>query len=140
VAEAPDGLSIAEGDVVRAPEYRAMREAVGWRPVEATDGALQSALDATWNVTARDPRGRLLGLVRLLDDGLLYAAVWDMIVLPELQRKGIGAALFERVLLRTGDRHLVTLVATPAGAGLYRRAGFSEGSSGSIALFRRPTG
>jgi len=137
---APAGLRIVEGDRVRAPEYRSMREAVGWRAIEAADDVLQGALDATWNVTARDAEGGLVGLVRVLDDGVLYAGIWDMIVLPDQQRKGIGSAMFERILRRTTDRHLVALVATPAGAILYRRAGFAEESSGSIGLFRRPSG
>ncbi len=91
------------GDRVMASEYRALRDAVGWLAVDSGDEELQGALDRTWNVTARRPDGELVGLVRLLDDGLLYAGIWDMIVAPDLQRRGIGRALFDRALERTGD-------------------------------------
>lgn len=83
---------------MKVTEYRAIRDAVGWRTVDVGDEELQGASDRTWNVTARRPAGKLVGVVRLLDDGLLYAGVWDMIVAPDLQRRGIGRALFDRVL------------------------------------------
>lgn len=131
-------VRIAEGDRVAVAEYRAIRDAVGWGEVPAGDADLEAALDRSWNVTARTADGRLVGLVRVLDDGAVYASVWDMIVEPELQGQGIGRALFDRVIARVGDRRLVSLVATPAGTPLYRSAGFAEESRGAIAMFRRP--
>ena len=135
-----DGHRIVEGDRVAVAEYHALREAVGWDAVPASDDALQAALDRTWNVTARSADGRLLALVRVLDDGAVYASVWDMIVVPELQRAGIGRELFDRVIERVGGRNLVSLVATPAGAGLYRAAGFTRESRGAVGMFRRREG
>jgi len=61
-----------------------------------------------------------------------------MIVVPKLQRRGIGRALFDRVIARIGTRRLVSLVATAAGARLYRSAGFGRESRGAVAMFRRP--
>ena len=75
---------------------------------------------------------------RVQDDGL-YASIWDMIVLPEHRGRGIGGAIFERMLEHCRGRSLVALVATPLGAPIYRAAGFSEESKGSIALFLRDT-
>ncbi len=64
---------------------------------------------------------------RVQDDGL-YASIWDMIVLPEHRGQGIGGGMFERMLAHCHGRSLVTLVATPLGAPIYRAAGFSEES------------
>jgi GNAT superfamily N-acetyltransferase len=133
-----EGVQIEEGGEVSAEEYRSLRDAVGWRSVEAPDEELQAALGSTFNLTARKDDGLLVGLVRLLDDGLLYTSVWDMIVHPTYQHLGIGRALFDRVLARTRRRHIVALVATAAGEQLYRSRGFSEESLGSTALFVRP--
>ena len=135
-----DDLSIREGDRVAVGEYRSLRETVGWDAVAASDEDLQAALGRTWNVTARMPDGRLVALVRVLDDGALYASVWDMVVVPELQRTGVGRALFDRVIERVGVRNLVSLVATAAGRELYRSAGFHEESRGAVGMFRRPRG
>ncbi|HET7235652.1 MAG TPA: GNAT family N-acetyltransferase [Actinomycetota bacterium] len=130
-------VATVEGDRVVVAEYRALREAIGWDPVPARDEDLQAALDRTWNVTARTADGRLVGLVRVLDDGAVYASIWDMMVAPELQRQGVGRALFDRVMEQVGGRNLVSLVATPAGRELYRSAGFSEESLGAVGMFRR---
>jgi GNAT superfamily N-acetyltransferase len=111
--------------------------AVRWRPLEHDDTALASALEASWNVTARTADGRLVGLARVLDDGVLYASVWDLIVRPERQRIGIGRALLAAVLEQTAGRRLVSLVSTAAGEALYRSAGFAETDGRSTALFRR---
>jgi ribosomal protein S18 acetylase RimI-like enzyme len=131
------GVDIRVGDRVLAAEYRALREGARWSSVDAPDAALQNALDGTWNVTARDSSGGLVGLVRLLDDGVLYASVWDMIVAPDFQRRGLGTQLLQAVLDRTQLRQLVSLVATPAGSRMYRNAGFAKESRGSVPLVWR---
>jgi GNAT superfamily N-acetyltransferase len=94
-----------------------------------------SALAATWNVTARTADGHLVGLARVLDDDLLYASVWDVLVEPTRQRRGIGRALMAHLLEHTADRRLVSLIATAAGEALYRAFGFAEQDDLSTALF-----
>ena len=130
-------FTILAGDLVAPGEYRALLGAVGWQPPREPDAIVRRALEATWNVTARATDGTLVGLARVLDDGLLYASVWDVIVVPEYQRQGIGHALVAHVLDRTAGRRLVSLIATAAGEALYRAEGFSERDRRSTALFRR---
>ncbi|MGN6380636.1 MAG: GNAT family N-acetyltransferase [Gaiellales bacterium] len=129
--------SIREGDRLRVGEYRALRADGGWSEVRAADDALQRALDATWNVTARTGTGDLVGMARLLDDGVLYASLWDMIVRRDHRGQGLGTAILDAIMRRTGDRDLMALVATPLGAPLYRRAGFAEQSRGSTGMVWR---
>jgi GNAT superfamily N-acetyltransferase len=130
-------MRLTEGDSLGPDEYRRLRAAVGWDAPACSEDVLAAALATTWNVTARDQDGTLVGMARVLDDGALYATVWDMIVDPAHQRAGIGRAIFDRVLGRADGRTLVGLVATAAGEPMYRAAGFAERSRGSTALFRR---
>jgi GNAT superfamily N-acetyltransferase len=130
-------MRLTEGDQLDPGEYRRLRGAVGWSDPGVDDDILGAALDSTWNVTARNDAGELLGMARLLDDGALYATVCDMVVDPAHQHTGIGRAIFERILARAGGRSLVGLVATSAGEPMYRAAGFAEQNGGSTALFRR---
>jgi GNAT superfamily N-acetyltransferase len=132
-----DALTLRRADRVTAAEYRTLLAAVGWRPVAQPDAALAAALGRSWNVTIRTPDGALIGLARVLDDGVLYASLWDILVLPERQRRGIGRALLAAVLAQTAGRRLLSLIATPAGEALYRSAGFAETDGRSTALFRR---
>jgi GNAT superfamily N-acetyltransferase len=126
----------AEGDRLAPAEYRRLRAAAGWPDAALDDAALADALGASWNVTARDDDGALVGMGRVHDDGI-YASIWDMIVLPDHRGQGIGRELLQRMLQHCGGRSLVSLVATPYGAPIYRAAGFAEESRGSIALFLR---
>ena len=105
--------------------------------VAQADADLEAALGISWNVTARTRDGQLIALARVLDAGVLYASVWDILVLPERQRRGIGRALLNAVLEQTAGRRLVSLIATPAGEALYRSAGFAETDGRSTALFMR---
>ncbi|HUJ55676.1 MAG TPA: GNAT family N-acetyltransferase [Gaiellaceae bacterium] len=127
------------GGRLEAADYRRLRAAVGWSTPPADDTALQAALDRTWNVVARE-QGEIVGIGRLLDDGALYATIWDMIVVPGAQRRGIGTAIVERLLERAAGRTIVALVATPEGRPLYERFGFRPGSDGSVAMLLRPPG
>jgi GNAT superfamily N-acetyltransferase len=132
-----DPPAIRRGDRVSPAEYRSLLATVNWRPVEQDDVEVAAALDASWNVTSRTSDGSLVGLARVLDDGLLYASIWDVIVRPERQRAGIGRAILAAVLEQTAGRRLVSLVSTAAGEALYRSAGFAETDGRSTALFRR---
>jgi ribosomal protein S18 acetylase RimI-like enzyme len=136
----PGELTIQGGDVVAPAEYRSLLAAVGWPAPEQPDPVLRQALEVTWNVTARAEGGKLVGLARVLDDGALYASVWDVIVLPECQRRGIGRALMAHVLEVTSSRRLVSLISTRDGEALYRRSGFNERDARSTALFIRHEG
>jgi GNAT superfamily N-acetyltransferase len=126
----------ADGDRLAPAEYRRLRAAAAWSDPDLDDAGLERTLAATWNVTARDDDGTLIGMGRVQDDGL-YASIWDMIVLPDHRGQGIGRELLQRMLHLCGGRSLVSLVATPYGAPIYRAAGFAEESRGSIALFLR---
>jgi GNAT superfamily N-acetyltransferase len=129
--------TILRGDRVAPAEYRSLLTAVKWRALEQDDITVAAALEVSWNVTARTSDGQLVALARVLDDGILYASVWDVIVHPERQRGGTGRAFLAAVLEQTTGRRLVSLVATVAGEALYRSAGFAETDGRSTALFRR---
>jgi ribosomal protein S18 acetylase RimI-like enzyme len=130
-------IEIVEGDRLTAAEYRALRADAGWSEVRADDAQLQKALERSWNVCARAAGGELVGMGRLIEDGAVYASLWDMIVRSDHRRRGLGGAILDALMRRAQDRDLVSLVATELGAPLYRRAGFAERSRGSAAMVWR---
>jgi GNAT superfamily N-acetyltransferase len=91
----------------------------------------------TW-LSARDPDGSLVGVARVLDDGGLHATLWDLIVRPDRQRRGIGSALVRMALELCRDRRIVALVSTPAAAPFFERLGFVVESHGHCAMYLRP--
>ncbi|MEW5913412.1 MAG: GNAT family N-acetyltransferase [Thermodesulfobacteriota bacterium] len=77
-------------------EYRSLREAVGWRPVEQAlvERALRRALFSV--VVIQD--GRVVGTGRVVGDGGLYYYLQDVMVLPSCQGQGIGKEIISHLL------------------------------------------
>lgn len=94
------------------------------------------ARSCTW-LAAREA-DELVGVARLLDDGGLHATMWDVIVRPDRQRRGIGRALTTAALDRCADRRLVALVSTPAAVPFFAAMGFVTDSHGHAAMYLRP--
>lgn len=129
-------IAFEEDATVEVADYRRLRLAVGWGEIAVSDEDLAAAFARTWNVVARRD-GEVVGFGRLLDDGVLYASVWDMLVAPDAQRQGIGEEILTRLLAHAESRSLTVLVATAAGRPLYERHGFVPGDPGSAAMLRR---
>ena len=81
----------------------------------------------------------LVGVARLLDDGGLHATMWDVIVRPDRQRRGIGRLLARAILDRCADRRLIALVSTPAAVPFFAAMGFVTDSHGHAAMYLRPS-
>jgi len=90
----------------------------------------------TW-LAAREG-DELVGMARLLDDGALHASLWDLIVRPDRQRRGIGSQLARAALASCADRRLVALVSTPAAVPFFASLGFVDESHGHRAMYLRP--
>ncbi len=129
-------LRFTAGAVLSAEQVNAAYAWADW-PKRETSRIDAASHRSTW-FTAATPDGTLVGVTRLLDDGGLYATIWDVIVHPDWRGRGIGTSLVERALELCDDRRLVALVATPAARGLFERLGFVTESHGHAAMYLRP--
>jgi len=68
--------------------------------------------------------GRPVGACRCITDGEYHALVYDVAVLPQYQRRGIGRELLSRLLARVSVWR-VMLVADKEVQGFYREFGFA---------------
>lgn len=91
----------------------------------------------TW-FAARNGVGELVGVARVLDDGGLHASLWDVIVRPDHQRRGVGSSLVRAAMQRCLDRRIVALVSTPAALPFFASLGFATESHGHTAMYLRP--
>jgi ribosomal protein S18 acetylase RimI-like enzyme len=66
---------------------------------------------------------RVVGFVTALSDGLLYASISLLEVLPEYQGRGIGSELMRRVLARLSNLYATDLLCDPKLQPFYRRLG-----------------
>lgn len=66
---------------------------------------------------------KLIGAGRGISDGALRAAIYDMVVLPEYQGKGIGTRIMNFLLARA-NAEIIMLFANPGKEPFYDRFGF----------------
>jgi GNAT superfamily N-acetyltransferase len=78
---------------------------------------------------------RLIGFGRAISDGAYQAAVYDVAVVPEFQRKGIGTKILRSILARL-PQYNVILYASPGKEKFYESLGLRKMKTG-MALFRK---
>jgi GNAT superfamily N-acetyltransferase len=69
---------------------------------------------------------RCVGFINALSDGVFYAYIPLLEVLPEYQGRGIGAELVRRMDETLKDHYALDLVCDPSLAPFYQRGGFIE--------------
>lgn len=72
---------------------------------------------------------RLVGLARVLSDGVLFSFLCDLAVEPDVQGYGIGKKLIDEVLTRCKGTELV-LRDSDFSSGFYQRLGFRRVENG----------
>ena len=82
--------------------------------------------------------GRLIGFGRAISDGAYQAAVYDVAVMPEFQKKGIGTVIMKNILERLSPCNLI-LYASPGKEEFYETLGFRKMLTG-MALFKNADG
>lgn len=79
---------------------------------------------------------KLVGAGRAISDGALRAAIYDLVVLPEYQGRGIGTKIM-RYLLDRAEAEIVMLFANPGKEPFYDRFGFRKMKT-AMAIFPNP--
>ncbi len=119
-------LEIREGLEGLTPEriMTLYRRAPLLRPVDDPRRVWQMFENSSLVLTAWHD-GRLVGIARVLTDGVLYSYLCDLAVEPDVQGLGIGRRLIEAVLERCRGTELV-LRDSDISAGFYARLGFER--------------
>lgn len=102
-------------------------ETTGWnQKYGLTAGELHNALHNTWTACSVYAGDELVGFGRVVSDGLLHAMIYEMIVLPDYQGKGIGAEILSRLLkdCREAGIREVQLFCARGKRGFYEKFGF----------------
>lgn len=119
-------------------QYLALFNTTGWNDkYKATVDQLASALNKSWYTVSACDGGELVGFGRLVSDGVLYAMIYDMIVLPTYQQQGIATQILLR-LLDQCERHDIRDIQLFSARGkqpFYEKRGFAcrpEDASGMV--------
>ena len=95
---------------------------------------LQKAFAASAVVVFAYADGRPVGFGRAISDGAYQAAVYEMAVVPEFQKQGIGAKIMQAILGRLPGCNVI-LYASPGKEDFYRKLGLRKMKTG-MALFQ----
>lgn len=84
-----------------AGEYFRLFETTGWNAeYRATAADLDRANRGSWFVVAAYAGPRLVGFGRVVSDDVLHAMVYDLIVAPDVQGRGIGSRILTMLVAR----------------------------------------
>ena len=108
-------------------DYFPLFQGTGWNSVYKMEQAqIEKAIsNSSFAVSAYDS-GRLVGFARAVSDGVLYATIYDVMVYPEYQKSGIGAALVENIVgqCKAAGVFTVHLFAADGTEPFYKKFGF----------------
>ena len=87
---------------------------------------LMQALHSSWYVLSAYEAEKLVGLGRLVSDGVLHATVYELIVLPEYQGQGIGGQILEKLVKKCKDSGIrdIQLFCAAGKREFYEKRGF----------------
>jgi aralkylamine N-acetyltransferase len=105
-------------------------EAANWGKRPSRD--IQKAFaNSTASIYAYDEI-RLVGFGRLVSDGVYYGSLYDIIVHPEYQKRGIGTMIVDKLISYCSSLLFLTLTATPGKSTFYEKLGFKKQNSGML--------
>jgi aralkylamine N-acetyltransferase len=123
-------------------ELEELCDRVGWarRPLRKVKKAIEHSflVVSMWEVKGK--KRRLIGFSRATSDHAFNATVWDVVVDPRFQNRGLGKAMMKYTIqkLRSADISNITLFADPQVVDFYRRLGFMVDPEGIKGMFWYP--
>lgn len=123
-------------------ELEELCDSVGWarRPLRKVRKALENSylVASAWEL--RGAKTTMIGFARATSDHAFNATIWDVVIHPSFQNKGLGKTFMKYMIkkLRSDDISNVTLFADPQVVDFYRRLGFVLDPEGIKGMFWYP--
>lgn len=126
----PEPFSLRH-EAPKASDFKVLYDSTGWGSPDRDVQDYARALAGSWRVVAAyasDAAGqpRLVGVARLISDGVLHAYVNEMIVHPDAQGQGLGSRLLKELLALCHAAGItdIQLFSARGKRGFYERHGF----------------
>lgn len=116
-------------NVLTAKDFVRLRVSAGWG--ELLEQQAQDALKNSLCTIAVMDQGQVIGMGRLVGDGVSICYVQDLVILPQYQGKGIGKSIMERLIAYTKEHGIpetnltVGLFAAKGKEEFYQKLGFT---------------
>lgn len=123
-------------------ELEELCDSVGWarRPIRKVKKAIEHSylVISAWEV--KGAKSFLIGFARATSDHAFNATIWDVVIHPRFQNKGLGKLFMQYMIrkLRKNDISNITLFADAHVVEFYQRLGFSLDPEGIKGMFWYP--
>ncbi|NUN63420.1 GNAT family N-acetyltransferase [Pseudanabaena biceps] len=123
-------------------ELEELCDSVGWarRPIRKVRIALQNSFVVLSMWEHRGSYRRLVGFARATSDHAFNATLWDVVIHPDFQGRGLGKAMMEEMIreLRKHDISNISLFADAHVVEFYGQLGFNVDPEGIKGMFWYP--
>lgn len=117
-------------------------DSVGWvrRPIKKVKKAIDNSFLIVYLFHYKKNHKELIGFARATSDQSFNATIWDVVIHPEFQGKGLGKTLMNQIIkqLRYYDISTITLFADPQVIKFYKHLGFIIDPDGVKGMFWYP--
>ncbi len=110
-----------ENGSINASELIDVFQSVGWNKNPSN---ITEAFKNSWYITARDDN-KLIGFARAISDYYYYTGIYDIVVRPEYQKRGIAGAMVRRLLEKFKGTYFF-LTYTEGNRDFYAKCGFTD--------------
>jgi GNAT superfamily N-acetyltransferase len=114
-------------DFPASDQFWALYQTTGWNDnYHLSPEELGRAIRASWHVIAAYDGGQLVGFGRVVSDGVLHAMIYEMIVAPDHQGRGIGARILQQLVQHCREAGIrdIQLFCARGKRGFYEKYGF----------------
>lgn len=123
-------------------ELEELCDTVGWvrRPLKKVKIAIEHSFLTISLSYVKNNKKKLIAFARATSDNTFNATIWDVVVHPEFQGKGLGKILINEAIkqLRYADINTITLFADPQVINFYKHLGFISDPDGVKGMFWYP--
>jgi ribosomal protein S18 acetylase RimI-like enzyme len=109
-------------------EMKEVYQSVGWMK-HSTD-VIKQVFDASDIKVLVKVNNRIVGLGRAISDGIFNAAIYDIVVHKDFQKKGIARQIVNHILEQLKEVSCVHIIATTGNEEFYRKQGFRKVKTG----------
>lgn len=123
-------------DLVQMTE---LYNSVGWTAYTKNPAALQQAMLNSLFVIAAIDKDKIVGLIRVVGDGISIIYIQDLLIAPQYQRQGVGSHLIELVLnqYQSVRQKVLLTIDEPQTRFFYEKCGFVSCDRGKLVAFYR---
>lgn len=132
-----NGIYYLEGIDISSDSLVSLYSDAGWKAYTSQPEILKQAIQNSFYVLTAWENETLVGLIRVVGDGLTIAYIQDILVLRAYKRKGIGRMLMTSTLekIRNIRQKVLLTDDNPETRGFYEALGFRPCDDGKMVAF-----